>query len=98
MTYMDPLARRIKAIASNDTTFPEHTELLFRMYALLARAKGTEVSLRDVHDAWVIWMQNHDERHPSMVPFDELAKDTQDEDQPFVDAIHQAAREQLVNE
>jgi hypothetical protein len=94
MTYLEPLARRIKVIASEDATFPEDTNLLFHMYALLARAKGTDVSLRDVHDAWVIWMMTQGEQHPSMVPFDELDEATQGEDQPFVDAIRQAAQEQ----
>jgi hypothetical protein len=93
MTYIDPLAERIKTISSNDATVPEDTRLLFRLYALLARSKGAEVSLRDVHDAWVVWMASKGEVHPSMVPFDELDSDTQNEDQPFVDAIRQSVRE-----
>lgn len=94
MTYIDPLARRIQELAAADADFPEHADLLFQMYALLARAKGDGTTLRDVHDAWVVWMASQRESHPSMIPFDELDKDTQSEDQPFVDAIHQAAREQ----
>lgn len=93
MTYIEPLARRIRAIASKDADFPPNSDLLFQMYALLARAKGTDVSLKDVHDAWVIWMHSQGERHDSMVPFEDLDAHIQAEDRPFLEAIREAARE-----
>src|SRR4051794_6012024 len=92
MTYIDPLAERIKFLASESAALPDDTRLLFQIYALLARAKGMQVTARDVHDAWVVWMDSKGEQHPSMVPFDELNSEVQKEDQPFVDAIHRSVK------
>jgi hypothetical protein len=60
------------------------------MYALLALAKGAEVSAEDVHNAWVAWMQEQDPDHRSLKPFQELDPDTQAADEPFVIAIRAA--------
>lgn len=67
------------------------------VYALLVLVKGTETTLEDVHDAWAVninrvWDKEQYGEHYSMVPFDQLKKETQDKDQEYVDAIHEVAR------
>ena len=92
MTYLDDIARRIEAKVSPDLV-PEGSADLFRLYALLVRAKGAEVDAEDVHDAWVAWMSAAGERHPSMVGFQQLSPEIQREDEPFLAAIRAVAVE-----
>ena len=66
--------------------------MLFRLYALLALAKGQALTARDVHNAWAVWMQESDPSHHSIRPFDELDAETQAADEPFVEAIKVVAR------
>ena len=94
MTYLDPLADRIRELAATETSPPADAALLFRAYALLARTKGENVTLRDVHDAWVLWMQERGETHESMIPFEDLPPEVQAEDAPFMRAIQEATRRQ----
>lgn len=96
MTYIAPMARRIRDLAVVDAEVPGDAALLFEMYALLARSKGVNTELKDVHDAWVVWMTALGESHPSMVPFEDLDRDTQREDEPFLQAIRTAATEQEI--
>jgi hypothetical protein len=91
MTYLDELAREIRARLAEGVA-PSDSESLFLIYAVLARAKGEQVTPEDVHDAWVAWMAIRGEEHESMVPFDELPSDVRSEDLPFVDAIKAIAR------
>lgn len=90
MTYLDRLAHRIREEVPEGVGVPEESSDLFRLYALLGRVKGTAVTARDVHDAWVIWMQSRGESHESMVPFESLDAKTRAEDGPFVLAIRAA--------
>ena len=69
MNYIDTIAIAIRARVPAELLPPGDTDLLFRLYALLARSKGTEVSASDVHDAWCIWMITSDPDHPSIRPF-----------------------------
>lgn len=72
-----------------------------KMYTLLALVKGEETTLSDVHDGWSMVMNykkanppycyGHD--HKSLVPFDQLSKETQDRDIKYVEAIHKVAKE-----
>lgn len=71
----------------------EDVRALFRLYAVLAVAKGEAVTAEDVHNAWSAWMQQADPHHDSLRPFDELDSTTQAADDPYVDAIHAASRE-----
>ena len=65
---------------------------LFYNYALLLRAKGTDTQLEDVHDAsWAAWASAARPNHPALVPFSELSPEIQALDQPFLDAIREAA-------
>lgn len=93
-TYITELARVIRRLVPPDLVPQEDPDELFALYALLGRVKGTSVSVRDVHDAWVLWMQSRGERHESMVPFDELDLQTQAEDEPFAAAIRSAVAAQ----
>jgi len=65
---------------------------LFLLYALLARTKGLETTAADVHDAWAAWKAIAGEQHEAIVPFESLSREVQDQDLPFLHAIHQVAR------
>jgi len=92
LSYIDDLAGVIRAETPPDL-LPDEPDLdaLYRLYALLARVKGTAVTASDVHDAWSAWMLNRGEDHESVVPFEALTPDTQAEDEPFAEAIRKAA-------
>lgn len=64
---------------------------LFRIYAVLALAKGKRVSAADVHDAWSAWKFGHDPVNRSLVPFEQLTPDVQRMDDPYVEAIRAVA-------
>jgi hypothetical protein len=91
MTYLDELAAEIKGQLSPDLVPGEDTGTLFRIYAVLALAKGTAVTAEDVHNAWAVWMHELDPGHRSIKPFNELDEDTQASDEPFVKAIRAVA-------
>lgn len=94
MSYLDELAARIR-----DEVPESHrgeTALgLFRLYAVLALAKGEEVQASDVHNAWAAWMYEREPDHEALKPFEELDKETQDADAPFVLAIRAVASSDL---
>lgn len=93
MTYLDALASKIRINVSAGIGIPDDSDDLFLLYALVARVKGLQVNTRDVHDAWVAWMQARGENHASMVPFEELDAAIRREDEPFVDAIRRSLEE-----
>lgn len=71
---------------------------LMRVYTVLLLTKGEETTLKDVHDAWSVninetWDRDTLGEHWSLIPFNELKKETQDKDQGYVDGIHKAAKE-----
>jgi hypothetical protein len=70
----------------------ENSRLLFRIYAVLALAKGEAVTAEDVHNAWVAWASSINADHESLVPFNELDHETASFDKPYVEAIHEASR------
>ncbi|MFC7511941.1 hypothetical protein ACFQV4_22940 [Streptomyces thermocarboxydus] len=72
VTYLDPLADLIRSCLPPAARPPEDADDLFRLYAVLLRAKGERVTEEDVHDAWSAWMQTTDAGHASLVPFEEL--------------------------
>lgn len=94
-TYID------KAVRLTELYTDLKGEQLVRYYALLAMVKGDNVTLEDVHDAWAMNMNfktpnppycyGHD--HLSIVPFDQLSKETQDRDIEYMEAIKKVARE-----
>lgn len=93
MNYIDDLAQRIRTKVPADLLPDEDTTQLFRSYALLALAKGPEVTAKDVHDAWAAWMSATDPGHEAIQPFENLEGPARREDQPFVDAIRAVALE-----
>lgn len=92
MTYLDDLAARIREYAPVNGSSPE-LDSLFRLYAVLALAKGEAVTDEDVHNAWAAWTQDCDADHSKVRPFSELDHATQAEDGPYAEAIRLAARE-----
>jgi hypothetical protein len=91
MTYLDEVARAIREAVPPDLMPDGDTAPLFRIYAVLALARGAEVTTEDVHDAWVAWMLERDPGHPSLRPFDELDEDVRRMDEPFAQAIRAVA-------
>lgn len=90
MTYLDEIAERIRdEVAESDQG--ETALDLFRLYAVLALAKGEAVQASDVHNAWVAWMQEREPDHEALRPFEELDQETQEADSPFVRAIRAVA-------
>lgn len=86
MNYVEEIADRIRSHLAPDIV-PEDSYPLLLIYAVLARAKGTDTTLEDVHDAWTAWMSMQGKRHDSCVPFAELPDEVKHEDEPFLRAI-----------
>jgi hypothetical protein len=92
VTYVDRVAAEIERAVPPDLPLPEgDLTPVFRLYALLALVKGTEVTTEDVHNAWSVWMLDRDPSHRSLKPFDELDEEVQSYDEPFVRAIRDVA-------
>jgi hypothetical protein len=96
MNYIDAVAERIYWLCNKTTDIPENEWVLYRIYAVLALSKGKETTRQDVHDAWSAWQAGLVPDHWSLVPFSCLAREIQDLDQPYVDAIHGVAHELAV--
>ncbi|GAA0960531.1 MULTISPECIES: DUF7701 domain-containing protein [Streptomyces violaceusniger group] len=92
MTYLDQLAELIRSCLPAEAEPPEDSDDLFRIYAVLLRAKGEQVTEEDVHDAWSAWMQSVNSRHQALVPFQDLDAQTRAFDAPYARAIRTAAR------
>jgi len=91
MSYLDADAELIRSCVPEGTGIPVDPEGLFVLYAVLMRAKGEGTQAADVHDAWSAWMPRTDPAHESIRPYDQLAPSVQEEDAPFLAAIHKAA-------
>lgn len=92
MNYIDQIAEEIKSEVEVYHVPADDTAPLFRLYAVLALAKGTRVTAADVHDAWSAWKITNDPSHELIKPFEELPPEIQAEDEPYVEAIHAVAR------
>jgi hypothetical protein len=89
--YVTVLAGRIRSFVPEDRLPDEpYHDRLFRLYAVLALAKGPATSAEDVHNAWVAWMAELDPDHPSLRPYGELTPADQREDLPYLQAIRDA--------
>ena len=91
MSYIDELAAQIRQQVPPEVLPVDDTRQLFRMYALLALAKGTAVTPADVHNAWAVWMLERNPDHSAIRPFDELTAAAQASDEPFAEAIRSVA-------
>lgn len=88
MNYIDALAHRIYD-QGKPTNPPDESDMrLYRIYAVLALAKGTDTTLEDVHDAWSAWQAGIFPDHWSLVPFEKLPFHIRAYDQEYCDAIH----------
>ena len=87
MTYIDDIAAAIRSAVPPEAVPDANTEDLFRIYAVLALAKGRETVLADVHDAWSAWMSGLDPNHRSLKPLAELDRYVQAGDRPYPEAI-----------
>jgi hypothetical protein len=91
VTYLDELAAEIEQGVPPELLPNGDISPLFRLYALLALVKGTGVTAADVHNAWAVWMEQHDPDNRSIRPFEELDAETQSSDEPFAKAIRAVA-------
>lgn len=91
MNYIEVLARKIESELDEASRPSDRGPELYRLYALLALIKGPNVSLRDVHDAWSVWMSETDPAHSALIPFEELDTAKREEDRPYAEAIRRAA-------
>jgi hypothetical protein len=91
VTYLDELAIEIERQVPAELRPEGDTRSLFRLYALLALAKGRSADAVDVHNVWVAWMQERDPSHRSIKRFEDLDLETQASDEPFVAAIRAVA-------
>ena len=93
MNYIDELA--VEIAEDSDPDWGPVDLPLYRIYALLALAKGHGTTAKDVHDAWATWRAGTMPEHRSLIPFDQLSSETQHLDDAFVDAIHRAASDAI---
>jgi hypothetical protein len=93
VNYLDKLGAEIQRIADPDAVPPDADLPLYRIYAVLLLAKGNDVTLKDVHNAWAAWASDHDPGNRNLLPFKELSLSVQLKDQLYVDAIHQVAEQ-----
>lgn len=91
VNYLDKIAAEIQRIADPESVPPDEDISLYRLYALLLLTKGTDVTLDDVHNAWVVWASDHEPDSRYLIPFKELSLSVQHKDQTYVDAIHEVA-------
>jgi len=92
LNYLDAIAAMIRdEVPSRALPPTKGTESLFRIYAVLLQAKGSQVSSQDVHNAWVAWMAGRDDDHSALVAYEELPEDVAREDDVYVAAIRRVA-------
>jgi hypothetical protein len=90
--YITEVAQKIREQISPDKLPADGLDQLFASYALLALSRGTSVSNEDVHDAWSVWATQFDPENESLVPYESLGPDVQEQDTVFRDAIRMIAR------
>lgn len=88
--YIREVANKIRE-ESGCTSTRRGIEELFDTYAVLAMAKGCDVTDEDVHDAWSAWAIKHNPNDDSIVPFEKLSDEIQDLDIKYRKAIHAVA-------
>jgi len=91
VNYLDLLAAEIQRTADPDATPPDEDLPLYRQYAVLLLAKGTEVTSEDVHNAWAAWASDYDPDSRNLIPFKELSLSVQQWDDKYVNAIREVA-------
>ncbi len=89
--YLDDVAATIRQHIPDDRMPDGDAEELLRIYAVLLRAKGANVTCSDIHDAWAAWMATRDGGHASLVAYESLPEAVRKEDEVFAKAIQLAA-------
>ena len=92
MNYLDLLAAEIRRTAGPESNPVDEDLPLYRQYAVLLLAKGSEVTAEDVHNAWAAWASDHEPANRNLLPFKELALSSQRKDEPYAEAIRAVAR------
>jgi hypothetical protein len=92
MTYIEDARNALLAVYPDEVESAEDARLI-DLYTLLVLVRGEETTLEDVHEAWAVWRSRTRPDHPSIVPFEELEKDVQEMDRPYVEAIRAAAKQ-----
>ncbi|MDP9410044.1 MAG: hypothetical protein M3P70_05980 [Actinomycetota bacterium] len=98
MNYLDKIAAEIQRTAHPSSTPPDEDLPLYRLYAILLLAKGQDVTLEDVHNAWVAWASDHHPESRHLIPFKELSLPIQRKDQKYVEAIREVAEQLRVGD
>ena len=96
--YLDLMAAEIQRTAEPNSNPPDEDLPLYRQYAVLLLAKGKDVTLEDVHNAWAAWASDHEPESRHLIPFKELSLSVQHKDQVYVDAIHEVASRMRLGE
>lgn len=89
--YIRELAEQIRAKVDQSKVPNKGVDELFDAYAVLALSKGVSVTDADVHDAWSAWATKYDPTNKSLVPFDKLPREVQNDDRRFTAAIRTVA-------
>ncbi|MEQ9105077.1 MAG: hypothetical protein RIE53_10290 [Rhodothermales bacterium] len=89
--YLDEIAELIRSEIPTEAVPEGDSVTLFRMYAVLLRAKGAEVSECDVHDAWSAWTAAFDSDHPALLRYEDLDRPTRKLDEVYCEAIRRIA-------
>ncbi|WP_278592621.1 RipA family octameric membrane protein [Marinobacter salarius] len=91
--YLADIAATIRSHIPEGRMPGEDSEGLLLLYATLLRVKGTSITNSDIHDAWAAWMAERDVTHISLIPYNELSEEVQEEDRVFATAVRKAAEE-----
>ena len=90
-SYIRKLAQEIRSKLDPSALPDQGLDELFDSYAVLALTKGVEVSNEDVHNAWSAWATKYYPDSDSLIPYQNLSKDVQDQDTRFAEAIKEVA-------
>lgn len=85
MNYIDNITSQLA------TRFPEDDAAVLRLYTLLVKVAGSNITLENVHDAWAVWRADTEPDHPDIVPFHELTLENQERDRKYAVAIRDIA-------
>jgi hypothetical protein len=90
-SYLEQMAAEIQAEIDPALVPRGDTTSLWRIYAVLVRAKGVDVQASDVHDAWTAWALGAKPGHGALLPFEQLDRATQAKDEPYLAAMQRVA-------
>lgn len=89
--YIRDIAKQIQGKVDQTRLPSKGVDELFDTYAVLALAKGQDVTNEDVHNAWSAWAVKFDPHSESLVPFADLPPHVQADDVRFTEAIREVS-------